>query len=81
MNIFINLDDLVWHIKGLTKWRLIDKEGWPKRINSLFPSLPNYIDTAYLMNNFYYFTKVKIVKNISIKRHRFYFKTNIYYAV
>ena len=56
------LGDYVWHIRGLTKWRLFDYEGWPKPINELFPGLPGKIDSAYYFDDHYFFTKVKLSK-------------------
>jgi hypothetical protein len=36
---------------------LFDYEGWPKRIGSLFPSLPGHIDSAFHFGENYFFTK------------------------
>ncbi len=57
-NAFIFKGNYIWHIRGLTKWRLFDYDGWPKKISELFPSLPGNIDSAYLYNDQYHFTKV-----------------------
>lgn len=55
------LGSYIWHVRGLTKWRLFDYEGWPKRISTLFPSLPANIDSAYLYDDHYHFTKVIMI--------------------
>jgi hypothetical protein len=52
------LGDYIWHIRGLTKWRLFDYEGWPKQIGELFPNLPGNIDGAFFHTDSYFFTKV-----------------------
>ena len=57
-NAFVFKGDFIWHIRGLTKWRLFDYEGWPKKSNELFFGLPRNIDSAYLLGDYYYFTKV-----------------------
>ena len=57
-NAFIFKGSYVWHIRGLTKWRLFDYEGWPKKINVIFPYLPSNIDSAYYFGENYFFTKV-----------------------
>lgn len=56
-NAFVFKGDFVYHIRGLTKWRLFDYDGWPKRITDLFPNLPGHIDAAYFFDDHYYFTK------------------------
>lgn len=53
----------MWHIRGLTKWRLFDYDGWPKLIQDLFPGLPGKIDSAFLHDDQYFFTKVIFDKN------------------
>lgn len=58
----IKLGNYVWHVRGLTKWRLFDYEGWPRLISSLFPGLPSNIDAAYLYDDHYHFTKVISLK-------------------
>ena len=57
-NALVFKGDYIWHIRGLTKWRLFDYEGWPKKITQLFPGLPGNIDSAYLYDDLYHFTKV-----------------------
>lgn len=57
-NAFVFADDLVWHVRDLTKWRVVDYENWPKQISTLFPQLPDKIDAAFLLDNYYFFTKV-----------------------
>lgn len=60
-NAFIFKGDNVYHVRGLTKWRLFDYEGWPKRINDLFPRLPTSIDSAYYFGENYFFTKNDLI--------------------
>lgn len=59
-NSFVFKGNLIWHIKGLTNWRLVDYNGWPKNIIHIFSDLPDNIDSAYFSQNHYYFTKVII---------------------
>lgn len=69
-NVYVFKGDLVWHVKGLTKWRIVDYEGWPKKISTLFPQLPDSIDAAYLLDNHYFFTKVLQRLDSSIEKYK-----------
>ena len=51
------IGNYIWHIRGLTKWRLFDYDGWPKKISALFPGLPGHVDSAYLYDDIFHFTK------------------------
>ncbi len=67
-NVFVFKGDMMWHIRGLTKWSIVDYEGWPKKSSSMFPDLPNNIDSAFFLENHYYFTKDKLIWKYSLSK-------------
>ncbi len=67
-NVFVFKGDMIWHIRGLTKWSIVDYEGWPKKISSIFTGVPEHINSAFFLENHYYFTKGELIWKFSISK-------------
>ena len=71
-NSFVLKENLIWHIKGLTNWRIVDYDGWPKKITQIFADLSDNIDSAYFTQNHYFFTKGELIWKYKVNEKKLF---------